>query len=66
MVTQLELRRALEDFRLVEQLLPMCSWCRKVRDTGGGWLPLHDYVSRSRQVTHGMWPDCLSKHSEAP
>lgn len=57
-VTQLELRRALDDFRSLERLLPICAWCRKVHNADGSWTALHDYVANSIKVTHGMCPDC--------
>lgn len=60
-VSQLELRRALADFRMVEQLLPLCAWCRNIRRPDGSWSSLYDYVSRTGQVTHGLCPDCGTK-----
>ena len=57
-VTQLELRRAMDDFRVVEQLIPMCAWCRAVRSPDGSWQPLQDYVMSSHLVTHGLCPNC--------
>jgi GAF domain-containing protein len=57
-VTQLELRRALEDFRVVESMLPMCAWCRNIRNSDGSWISLHDYVADSTPITHGMCPSC--------
>ena len=59
-VTQLQLRRALEDFRVLEQLIPMCAWCRSVRGSDGSWSSLHDYVARSGQLTHGLCQDCAA------
>lgn len=60
-ITQMELRRALQDFAAVEKLLPMCSWCRDVRNDVGGWSSLYEFVSRSGQVTHGICPTCAKK-----
>lgn len=57
-VTQLELRRALEDFRAIEQLLQMCAWCRSVHNADGSWSDLHAYVAQSVPVTHGICPSC--------
>ncbi len=57
-VTQLELRRSLEDFRVLEQMIPMCAWCRSIRKTDGSWRPLLDYVMDSVLVTHSLCPDC--------
>jgi GAF domain-containing protein len=65
-VTQLKLRRALEDFRLMEQLIPMCAWCRSVRDPDGSWSSLHDYVARSGQLTHGLCEDCAASMKTSP
>jgi GAF domain-containing protein len=57
-VTQLEARRALEDLDLLQQVLPMCSWCRSVHQGDGSWRPLHEYVSEAVSVSHGMCPAC--------
>ena len=57
-VGQLELRRALADLRLIEQMVALCAWCRSVRTAEGEWSPLADYVMRTVKVTHGMCPAC--------
>src|SRR5262249_1934421 len=57
-VAQLELQRALADFCEVEKLLPICAWCRNVRNPDGSWRALHDYVAEVMPVTHGMCPQC--------
>ena len=62
-VTQLELRRAIADFHVVERLLPMCAWCRSIRQTDDSWRPLHEYVMEHTNVTHGMCPECFGKAS---
>jgi sigma-B regulation protein RsbU (phosphoserine phosphatase) len=48
----------------LEGLLPMCSYCRRLRDDAGTWTPLEQYVeSRSTaQFTHGVCPECYDKH----
>jgi len=65
-VTQLKLRRSLEDFRLLEQLIPMCAWCHSVRGPDGSWSSLHDYVARSGQLTHGLCEDCAANAETPP
>lgn len=57
-VTQLELRRALEDLRVVEQILSMCSWCRHVRNADDTWSALDEYVTEAVSVSHGLCPTC--------
>jgi GAF domain-containing protein len=63
-VTQLELRRAMDDFHAVQKMLRMCAWCRNVQDDNGAWRPLHKYVEKVETVTHGMCPAC-KKATEA-
>jgi GAF domain-containing protein len=63
-VTQLELRRAIDDFKDVQKMLRMCAWCRNVQDDHGTWRPLHKYVEQVETVTHGMCPAC-KKATEA-
>jgi len=44
---------------LLEQLVPMCAWCRKSTEDAH-WVPLEAYLTRiaRRPITHGMCPDC--------
>jgi GAF domain-containing protein len=57
-VTQLTLRRAQDELRSLTQLLPMCAWCRSIRDNDGRWQPLHEYLMDAVPVTHGACPAC--------
>lgn len=53
-------REAERELELLRSLLPVCSWCKKVRTEEGAWRTLEAYLeetSRSR-VTHGVCPDC--------
>ncbi|HTR88267.1 MAG TPA: GAF domain-containing protein [Reyranella sp.] len=63
-VTQLELRRALDDFKSVQKMLRMCAWCRNVQNPDGTWRPLHEYVQKIESVTHGMCPTCAKQVEE--
>ena len=67
-VAQLELRRvsaslagALKNVRTLSAMLPMCAWCRKVRDDAGFWSLVEDYLSQhgGPKMTHGICPACL-------
>lgn len=44
----------------LEQLLPICAWCRKVRTGEGYWTSVEDYVNRGHlaKVTHGICEAC--------
>jgi hypothetical protein len=58
-----ELESALREVRELRGLLPICAWCKSVRDVSGMWGRLEDYLSRhSRAIlTHGICPDCLAR-----
>jgi len=48
----------------LEGLLAICSYCRRMRDDLGRWIPLEAYVEShsTAQFTHGVCPDCYDKH----
>ena len=45
----------------VSGLLPMCAWCKKIRDDEGYWEQVEDYFGRRSQIkfTHGVCVECL-------
>jgi hypothetical protein len=53
---------ALANVRELSGLIPICAWCKKVRDDDGYWQKLESYLApRSRaQFSHGMCPDCFA------
>lgn len=62
-VSQLELRRALQDIQAINQILPICAWCRSVKleaddSAATTWQPLHEYVADNNKVSHGICPTC--------
>lgn len=59
-------RRVAEEMAKVDVLsglLPICAWCKKVRDDAGYWAKIEHYISaRSRlEFTHGICPDCFAE-----
>jgi hypothetical protein len=57
--------RALEvEVQTLRGLLPICSFCKKIRDDRGDWEPLERYISdrSDAQFSHGLCPDCVRKH----
>jgi len=66
----LELRRvsgrmaeALEKVKTLQGLLPICAWCKRIRDDKGYWSQVEAYVHEhlGTDFTHGICPDCLEK-----
>jgi len=44
-------------------LLPLCAWCKKVRDDRGYWEQIDKYIASrtTASFTHGICPDCRKK-----
>ena len=61
----LELQKALNEVKTLSGLLPMCAWCKNVRDDKGYWQKVEDYIAKhsDAEFTHGICPDCLKKTS---
>ncbi|MCP4090424.1 MAG: response regulator, partial [Gammaproteobacteria bacterium] len=65
--TQLEMlnvyRDKEEEIHLLQDILPICSWCKKIRDDQGFWSQLEAYFYRNSDVkfSHGICPDCMKK-----
>lgn len=59
-----ELLEALEDVKALSGLLPICSYCKKIRDDDGYWQRLEGYIEShsSAQFSHGICNDCLSEN----
>ena len=57
---------------MLEALLPICSFCKKIRSEKGGegsadqeqWVPLEKYFQDTREIrfSHGLCAECLKKH----
>ena len=57
------LQAALEEVEQLRGMLPVCAWCRRVRDDEGYWDTIEGYLSKhlSTQYTHGMCQECAGK-----
>ena len=44
-------------------LLPLCAWCKKVRNDSGYWEQIDRYISThsGASITHGVCPECEKK-----
>lgn len=61
-----ELRTALSEVKTLREILPICSYCRKIRDDENYWDTVEAYVGKhtSSRFSHSICPDCLAKHVE--
>jgi PAS domain S-box-containing protein len=62
-----ELQAALAQVRTLRGLIPICAWCKKIRNDHGYWEQLELYLTSHSEAdfTHGMCPDCAREHIEA-
>jgi hypothetical protein len=56
-----ELQKAIAEVKTLSGLLPVCAWCKKVRDDKGYYHQLETYIAAhsGATFTHGICPDCL-------
>jgi GAF domain-containing protein len=66
----LELRRlsahladALEHVKMLSGLIPICAWCKRIRDDDGYWSQIEAYfhAHADADFTHSICPKCLKK-----
>ena len=66
----LELRRVsahmadvLEKVKMLHGLLPICAWCKRIRDDHGYWSQVEAYIHEhmGADFTHGICPECFEK-----
>jgi GAF domain-containing protein len=50
--------------KVLQGLLPVCSYCRRVRDDGGYWQSVEQYLEEhaDTMVSHGICSDCMQQH----
>jgi PAS domain S-box-containing protein len=58
-----QLKAALANVKTLSGLLPMCAWCKRIRDDQGSWSDVEHYVRRQTDAdfTHGICPDCQNQ-----
>ena len=56
----LELQAALAEVRSLREILPICSYCRRIRDDAEQWQTIEQYVAThtNSRFSHGICPSC--------
>jgi PAS domain S-box-containing protein len=56
-----ELRAALAEVRTLREILPICSYCKKIRDDENFWQNVESYISQHTRTrfSHGICPSCF-------
>ena len=61
-----ELQAALAEVKALQQILPICSYCKKIRDDENYWHTVESYISRhtSTRFSHSICPTCMETRVE--
>ncbi|MDH5570578.1 MAG: DUF3365 domain-containing protein [Gammaproteobacteria bacterium] len=56
-----ELQTALDEIKSLKGIIPICSYCHKIRDDEGAWERMESYISKHSDASfsHGICPECM-------
>jgi DNA-binding response OmpR family regulator len=59
-----ELEEALSRVKQLQGLLPICSYCKKIRNDRNYWQQVEGYISEhsGAQFSHGICPECYARY----
>jgi CheY-like chemotaxis protein len=59
----LDLEKKMKEIKTLRGLIPVCAWCRKMRNEKGYWLQVEEYLTEhtDAEFTHGMCEECSKK-----
>jgi sigma-B regulation protein RsbU (phosphoserine phosphatase) len=57
------LQKALRDVKVLRGLIPICASCKKIRNDGGFWQQLEEYIGEHSEAefSHGICQHCVKK-----
>jgi sigma-B regulation protein RsbU (phosphoserine phosphatase) len=58
-----ELQKALREVKVLRGLIPICASCKKIRNDGGFWQQLEEYIGEHSEAefSHGICQPCIKK-----
>jgi len=58
-----ELQKALREVKVLRGLIPICASCKKIRNDGGFWQQLEEYIGEHSEAefSHGICQPCVEK-----
>ena len=58
-----QLEESLAQVRRLRGLIPICAWCKKVRNDQNYWQQVEDYVGEhsDARFSHGICPECVER-----
>ncbi len=63
-----ELEDALAHVKMLQGIIPICMYCKKIRDDQESWERMENYIQDHSQAefSHGLCPECLEIHCPKP
>ncbi len=60
---RLNLEKTMAEVRVLQGLLPICAWCKRIKQPDSSWKSIEDYVTEYSDATfsHGVCPDCAKR-----
>ena len=61
-----ELDKTLKEIRRLEGIIPICSYCKKIRNEEGAWSQMEKYIQENSGAafSHGICPQCHAEQLE--
>jgi sensor domain CHASE-containing protein len=58
------IQSARNEIRTLEGLIPICSYCKNIRDDEGYWQKVDEFIHHHTQArfSHGICPECAKQH----
>lgn len=59
-----DLQQALSEIKTLKGILPLCSFCKKIRDDKGYWRAVDEYIYNHSEadISHSVCPECMKEH----
>lgn len=59
-----ELQAALDQIKTLQGILPICSFCKQIRNDQGAWQRLEEYIQHHSEAefSHSVCPKCAQEH----
>ena len=59
-----QLQKAMAEIKTLNEMLPICSYCKKIRDDKGYWQQVEAYIHdhSGAEFSHGICPECSKKY----
>jgi hypothetical protein len=59
-----KLQKALDEIKTLRGIIPICSYCKQIRDDEGMWKKIEEYIHAHSEArfSHGICPDCMREH----